>query len=163
MFGILRHSLLEGTFQLVGILQQIFDRAIFLEKFLRRLLSDTRAAGNVIGTVTHQTQEVDHLVDRSQRVFIQDFFDAHHLVVASELGAVHKYMFGYQLAVVFVGCHHINFESLFLGLLRYGADHIVCLKAGDFQYRDIVCFYNILYNRNGLPDHFRGFFPLCLV
>ena len=72
-------------------------------------------------------------------------------------------MIGYQLAVVFVGCHHEDIETLFLRLLGDGAYHVVRFETGDFQDRDIVCFYNILNNRYGLADHFRCFFALCLV
>ena len=72
-------------------------------------------------------------------------------------------MFGHQLSVIFVRCHHIDFEPFFFRLLGNGTDYIVGFVAGDFQYGDIVCFDNILDNRDGLPDHFRGFFPLCLI
>ena len=72
-------------------------------------------------------------------------------------------MFGHQLAIVFVRCHHIDFESFFLRLLGDGAYHVVGFETGNFQDWDIVGFDNILDNRYGLPDHFRRFFPLCLI
>ena len=72
-------------------------------------------------------------------------------------------MFGYQLAVVFVRCHHINFETFFFGLLGNRADDIVGFIARNFQYRDIVGFYDIFDERDRLTDIFRRLLPLRLV
>ena len=43
------------------------------------------------------------------------------------------------------------------------ADHIVRLVAGYFQNRNIVSLYDFFNDRDGLTDHFRRLFPLCLV
>ena len=72
-------------------------------------------------------------------------------------------MFGYQLAVVFVRCHHIYFETFFFGLLGNRADNIVGLIARNFQYRDIVGFYDVFDERDRLADIFRRLLPLRLV
>ena len=72
-------------------------------------------------------------------------------------------MFGYQLAVVFIRCHHIHLETFFFGLLGNRADDIVGLIARDFQNRDIVSFNDIFDERDRLADIFRCLLPLRLV
>ena len=65
-------------------------------------------------------------------------------------------MFGHQLAVIFIRRHHVHLEAFL-------ADHIVRLVAGYFQNRNIVSLYDFFNDRDGLTDHFRRLFPLCLV
>ncbi len=72
-------------------------------------------------------------------------------------------MFGNQLAVVFVGRHHINLEALFLGFLGNRADNIVGLKARYFQDRDLVGFNDFFDDWDRLADIFRRLLPLRLV
>ena len=72
-------------------------------------------------------------------------------------------MFGHQLAVIFIRRHHVHLEAFLLRLFGHGADHIVRLVAGYFQNRNIVSLYDFFNDRDGLTDHFRCLFPLCLV
>ncbi len=51
------------AFQLVGVLQQILDRAELGNQFLSRLFADTGNAGNVVAGIPHQSQDVNDLVD----------------------------------------------------------------------------------------------------
>ena len=54
----------ERALESVGRLEQPFDAAKLGEQLLRRLLTDTRAAGDVVRRVAHQPEQVDHLADR---------------------------------------------------------------------------------------------------
>ena len=53
----------ERAFELVGRLEQPFDAAELGEQLLRRLLTDARAAGDIVRRVAHQPEQVDHLAD----------------------------------------------------------------------------------------------------
>ena len=78
-------------------------------------------------------------------------------------GAVHEYIFRYQLSIVFIRCHHISCDALATCLSSKRTDDIIRFIARYFQDRDAVGTNNIFYNRYGETDCFRGFFPLCFI
>ncbi|MPM88390.1 hypothetical protein SDC9_135493 [bioreactor metagenome] len=56
LFAILLYLLLQCSFQLIGIGQQVFNRAELFEQLYGCLLSYSRAAGDIVGSVSHQSQ-----------------------------------------------------------------------------------------------------------
>ena len=94
----------------------------------------------------------------------------HHLPVVHQVkiitsipGFIHENVRFGELSIILVGCHHVNVKTLLVGSLGDGADHIIRLKTGHFQHRDIIGPDNILDDRNGALDIFRCCFTLCLV
>ena len=78
-------------------------------------------------------------------------------------GAIHEYVVCHQLAVVFVGSHHIGGDALTSGFSGESSDHVVGFVSCHFQNRDAVGVDDILYNRYGEADGFRSFFTLGFV
>lgn len=78
-------------------------------------------------------------------------------------GAVHEYILRYQLAVVFVGRHHVSDNTLSAGFGGKRAYYVVGFITGHFQDRNAVGADNILYNRYGKTNCFRSFFALCFI
>ena len=128
-----------------------------------RFLSHARTAGNVVGTIAHQSQHINDLCGRLDIEFCLYFFYAHHLKAACMLGAVHEDISAYQLTVVFVRGHHISSDALFAGFGGQGADHVVGLVSRYFQNRNAVGPDNFLYNGYGQTDYLGRFFALRLV
>ena len=143
--------------------QQIFDAAEFADQLLCGFLSDARTTGNVVGGVTHQSEHINDLPGGLDVELGFHLLYAHDLKAACVLGSVHKYVFGYQLAVVFIRGHHVGGDALLPRLRGKRADNIVGFIARYFQDRDAVCADDILYNRYGEPYGFRSFLPLCLI
>ncbi len=56
------HVLLLLAFQLVRVGDHAFQRAELLHQFHRGLLADARNAGNVVHRITHQPEDVLHLI-----------------------------------------------------------------------------------------------------
>ena len=143
--------------------EQVLDVAKLGEQFLGGLLADARATGNVVGAVAHQAQQVDHLRDIFQLIFLEHLGDAQRLIVATELGAIHKDVVRDQLAVVLVGRHHVDLESLKGGLLGDGPDHVVRLVAGNLEDRDAISLDDLLDDRHRLADRLGCLLALRLV
>ena len=61
MLFVFFHLLLDGTFQFVGVSQQILDAAELGYQFLCRFLSHTRASWNVVGRISHKSEHIDDL------------------------------------------------------------------------------------------------------
>ena len=153
----------KRTFQPVGMGKQVFDAAEFSHQLLCGFLSHARTAGDVIGRVAHQSQHVDDLLcglDIELRFYL---LDAHDFESAAVFGAVHEYILRYQLAVVFVGRHHVSDNTLSAGFGGKRAYYVVGFITGHFQDRNAVGADNILYNRYGKTDSLGSLFPLRFV
>ena len=157
------HFRFQCAFQLVGMLQQIFDAAEFGNQFLCGFLAHTRTAGDVVGSITHQSQHVDDLLGGLYVELGFYFFGTHHFESAGVLGAVHEDAVRYQLPVVLVGSHHIGGDALSSGFGGKRAYHVVCLITGYLEDGDAVGTDDILYNRNGEADGLGRLLALCLV
>ena len=149
MFGIVFHLLLLGTLELVGVFQQVLDGAVLLDKFFGGLGTHAGAAGDVVGAVSHQSQDVDELGGGLDAVFGVHLLDAQNFflerVIDLDVG-------GHQLAEVLVARNHIGEEPLLLGLVREGADDIVGLITLDLKDGDAVGLQDAFDVGNGDED-----------
>ena len=84
------HFRFQCAFQLVGMFQQVFDTAEFGNQFLCGLLAHARTAGDVVGSIAHQSQHVDDLLGGLYAELRLYLFRAHNLESAGMLGAVHE-------------------------------------------------------------------------
>ena len=84
------HFRFQCAFQLVGMFQQILDTAEFGNQFLCGLLAHARTAGDVVGSIAHQSQHVDDLLGGLYAELRLYLFRAHNLESAGMLGAVHE-------------------------------------------------------------------------
>ena len=162
-FPVCLHLRFQCAFQLVGVFQQVLDAAEFGNQLLCGFLAHTRTAGDVVGSIAHQSQHIDDLLGGLYVEFGFYFFGTHHFESAGVLGAVHKDAVRYQLAVVLVGCHHIGGDALppcFGGKRAY---HVVRFIAGHLKDGDAVGADDILYNRYGKADGLGCLLALCLV
>ncbi len=94
------------------MLQQVLDGAVLLDEFLGGLGSHTGAAGDVVGRVAHETQDVDQLGGRLDAILFLDLIDTLDDVLARVKDLDVR---GHQLAEVLVTGDHIGEESLLLG------------------------------------------------
>ena len=127
----------ECALELVGRLEQSLDAAELGEQLLRRLLTDARAAGDIVRGVAHQPEQVDHLTDVRQAILGEHLGRAHRLVIAAVARSELEDAVGDELPVVLVGRHHVDVELLLRGLCGDGADHVVGLVACDLKQRDV--------------------------
>ena len=95
------HLLLDGTFQFVGVSQQILDAAELGYQFLCCFLSHTWAPRNVVGCISHESEHVDDLQRRLDVELGLDFFHPHYFeIFVAVFGAIHEHVFTHQLSVV---------------------------------------------------------------
>ena len=153
----------KRAFQLVGMGKQVFDAAEFRYQFLRGFLAHARTAGDIVGRVSHQSQHIDDLLGGPDIEFGFYLLDAHDFKSAAMFGTVHKHVVRYQLAVVFIGGHHIGGDTLLSGFGGKGTYHIIGFITGDFQDGNAVSADNVFYDRYGKADSFGSFFPLRLI
>ena len=164
MFAVGFHFRLDGSFQFAGMVEQVLDASELGNQLLCGFFPYARTTGDVVGGIAHQSQHVDDLCRRLYVEFGFDFFDSHYFkLLVAVFGAVHKDVVRYQLAVVFIGGHHISTYALASGFGGKGADDIVCLVSGYFEDGDAVGAYDVFYDRYGKPDYFRRFLTLGFV
>ena len=164
MLFVFFHLLLDGSFQLVGVSKQILDAAELGYQFLCRFFSHTRASRNVVGRISHESEHVDDLQRRLDVELGLDFFHSHHFkIFVTVFGAIHEHVFTHQLSVVLVGSHHVGIDASFTGFRSQCTDYVVGFVSGNLQNRNMIGTYDILYDRNRLPDSFRSLFPLRFV
>ena len=137
--------------------------AEFGNQFLCGFLAHTRTAGDVVGSIAHQSQHVDDLLGGLYVEFGFYFFGTHHFESAGVLGAVHEDAVRYQLPVVLVGSHHIGGDALPSGFGGERAYHVVGFVAGYFEDGNAVGADDVLYNRYGKADGLGCLLALCLV
>src|SRR5207249_6816565 len=99
---------------------------------------DARHAGNVVGGVAPQADDVDQLIRSLDTPFCADFPKPKNLGgVSHSTGLVDENLSRDELAEVLVRRHHVGFEALILGAAHQRADDVVGLEAVASQYRDI--------------------------
>ncbi len=73
----------------MAVHQQVLHGTEFLQQFYGRFFSYAGAAGNIIGRITHQSQQVDHLTRMINLIFLHHFFIIQHIkIVAAVFGLV---------------------------------------------------------------------------
>ena len=124
--------------------------AVLLYEGDGRLLSHPRDAGDVVGFVADQAEDVDDPVGRDAE-FLHDPLFFHDLRVPAGLsGLVHLDHGGNQLHEILVSRHHHRHDPLFLGAPRKRADDIVRFETGKFEKGSVE-----------RADHLFQFFHLC--
>ena len=112
LLGIIFHLRLQCAFQFIGVAQQIFNGAELLNEFFRRFRTHAGAAGNVVGRVAHQSEQVNHLNRVGQTVLLLHLFHAHDFIFT---GIVDFRAVVHQLPKILVTRHHIGFETVLAG------------------------------------------------
>ena len=154
---------LQGSFQLVGVFEQIFDAAELGYQLLSGFLAHAGTTGYVVRYVAHQAKHVDDLRNGIDAEFSLYLVDTHYLEAARVLGAVHEDVFADQLSVVFVGRHHVGGDALSSGFGGQCAYYVIGFVARHLQNGDAVGTDDVFYNRYGEADGFGRFFALRLV
>ena len=158
------HFCLQGTFQLVGVGQQVLDASELGDELLCGFLSHTRTSWYVVRGVTHQAEHINYLQGRFNVELGFDLLNAHHLeFLVSVFRTIYKDIFAYQLTIVFVGSHHVSGDASFTCFSSQSSDDIVGFVPRHFQNRDAISTDDVLYNRYGKTDDFGCFFALGLV
>ena len=128
---------MERPLERVHIVEEVLHRAIFGNQLCGSLLAHAGAPGHIVGGVAFEGKEVYHLSRRTYAVALAHLLRAAHLeALPLDSGAVHIHAVGNELAIVFVGRHHVGGEAVGLGAARQSADNIVGLISGHFYYRD---------------------------
>ena len=135
MVGVVDYFFLERALELVGVFEQVFYRAKLRNKFGRRLFTYAGATGHVVRRIAFEGQEVYYLARRRYAVaFAHLLWAAYFEALSLDGRAVHKHAVGHQLAVVFVGGHHIGGEAPVECAARQRADYVVGLVALDLDH-----------------------------
>ena len=153
--GVVFHDFLLFAFEFVGVGEQVFHVVELGEQFGGGFFADTGQAGDVVDRVAHEREHVHHLVDALDAPFFTHFFYPPNFHVAARFaGFVHKNMFIHELAVVFVGGHHVHVVPFFFGLFGEGSDHIIGFVVVDDEHGDVHGLHDAVDPRNGESDVF---------
>ena len=155
---------LDGTFQLVGMFKQALDASELGNQLLCGLFAHTRTSGNVIGGIAHQPQ---HINDLSRRLNVElgfHFGYAHHLeFLIPVFGPVHKDVVRDQLAIIFIGRHHIGGNAPPSGFGGKGTYNVIGFVSTHFEDRDAVGTDDVFNDRHREADDFGSLFALGFV
>ena len=159
------HFCADGSFQLVGMLQQVFDTAELVNQFGCRFFSHTRTSWNVVRLVAHQAKHVDDLGCGGDVELLCHLFHTHDFeILVTGFRAVHPDSSAHQLAIVLVGRHHVSVGiAALVGLSGQCADDVVGFESRRLYDGDAVGTYDVFYDRYGCADGFRCLFALRLV
>ena len=128
------------------------------------VFSPTPGHGNVIGGIAHQPQ---HINDLSRRLDVElgfHFGYAHYLeFLIPVFRPVHKDIVRDQLAIVFIGCHHIGSDALSSGFGGKGAYNVIGFVSTHFEDRDAVGSDDVFNDRHREADDFGSLFALGFV
>ncbi len=161
---VLLHLLPLPALQLRRAGDQVFHAAILLDQRRRRLLAEAGDARDVVHRVTHQRQDVHHLLralDAPLRAHLRHAQDLHIRALPARLVNAHRVR--HELAEVLVRRHHERLEALPLRALRQDADDVIRLVAVPRQQRDAHRRAQAVDLRDGARDVLRHLLPLRLV
>ena len=120
---------------LAGALEQGFEIAIFDDQLGRGLDADARHARHVVGGITRQRLNLDHLLWRHA-----EFLDhLGHADAAVLHGVEHRHLVGDELHQILVRGHDGRGGAALAGLSRVGGDQVVGFKAGLFEAGQVEC------------------------
>ena len=153
----------QGTFDLIGVREQVIDRAELLQQFDGGLLPHSGTTRDVVGGIAHERQQVDDLTLVAQSVLLADLFRSHLFKPSGVLGAVHVHTFGDELAVVLVRRSHQHLKALLFRQGSYRADDIVRLKTRTLQACDMHGVEQVFDDGHGTAYILGRLFALRLV
>ena len=93
------------------------------------LLTDTWTAGEVVGRVAHERQEVDDLGRGVDAIFCCHLFGPHLLVASTVAWTEDEDVGCHELTIVFVGREHVGLYACGAGFRGERAYHVVGLEA----------------------------------
>ena len=102
----------QRTFELIDILDELFDIPKFGQEFDGRFRSDAGTTRDVVGGIAHEGEHIDDLSRVGESVFFADGFDIQFLQsVFTGRGSAHRDAGAHELGVVLVGGDHEHVES----------------------------------------------------
>ena len=126
--------LLQFSFQLVGMGDNLLYAPILTDQSLCRLFPDSRNTRNVVDRIAPQTQDINNLLGSINFPAGTNLGHAHNLYsVAHARGLVQKNTIRHQLGEILVGRHHINPQSFPFRLSGQRANDVVGFIARHFQ------------------------------
>ena len=164
LFLVFLNSLFDGTFQLVCILQEIVNGTKFLNEFCSSLFTHAWTTRNVVGSIAHESEQVDDLTGVLYTIFFAHFLLSQKLeILGFGVGLVHPHVRPHELPIILVGRHHENADFIGRKPPCQGTNYVVCLEFGNLNDRDVVGLENFLDDRYCEADALGRFFALCLV
>ena len=152
------------AFQVIDIGYELLYPTPCLDECAGCLFSDTWAAGDIVRGIAHEGKYVYYLPGVVYPPFAAYVSGCQYLCgIGSQAGAVHLYVVGNELSVVFVGSHHVGVYTLLVCLMCKCADNVVCLIALYLEDGDMVCLEYVLDYWYGKSYCLGCLLALCLV
>ena len=136
---VLLDAFLEFALQLVGIGEEVLHGIKFAEEFLGGLFADSGDAGDVVGGVAHEAEDIDDLRGSFHAPDFAHAGEVDDIVFGSlAAGFPHVGALVDELGEVLVGSDHERFDvAACLGLGGEGADDVVGLETVEFEDGDV--------------------------
>ena len=144
--------------------EQVFDRAVLCDQFLRSLRSNAGDAGNIVGGIAREAENVSDLLDALDLPVLEHFGNTHNFRRQTALGGfIDEGVCVNELGEIFVRRDHVGVEAFFLCTTGERADQVVGFKTLRGDDRNIERFQEFLNAGNGGADFFGSFLTLCFV
>ena len=146
------------------MVERVFERFVLRDEFLRGLRADAGDAGDVVGGVAHEAEDVADLVAGLDLPLGEDLGHAEDFrAVAHAAGAIDFDALVDELAEILVGRDHERDEILRAGFPREGADDVVGLVAVELERGEIEGADEALDVGDGAAEVLGHFLALRLV
>ena len=119
---------------LISVLQKILHRSILSDQILGPLLPNSGDSWNIVHTVPHQGEDIDHLIGWHPKVQLYKF----RRVQLLSPGMKHRDVRPHQLHEVFVRRDEHHIEALLGRSVRHGTQDIVGLVLGQLEFRNAI-------------------------
>lgn len=135
----------DGAFYLVGVCDDVFYGVVLVDEFDGCFFADSRASGDIVGGVAHQSEEVYDLEGGVDAPALCDVLYSEVLNVGLPGARLDDgYVVSDELPVVFVGCDHVDVEAEGCGFDCECAYDVVGFVSGDLEYFDAVGVHDLL-------------------
>ena len=149
---------------MVGGGEQVVDAAELVYQFHGGFFAHAGTTRNVVGRITHESEQVDHLFRFGNSVFTDHFLFAPNIVArATETGTIHEHVVTDELPIVLVGGEHVGLYAGQTSLCGERTNHVVGLKAVGLKHRCAEGVEYVLYYWHRSLYVFRASLALCLV
>ena len=137
LLNVVAHVAPHGARDGVGVAHHALNTLPPLDEFNGLFRPHARAAGDIVGGVAHQAEQVNHLGGRGDVVFVANALHVQAFVFAR---IVDGDAVAHQLRQIFVATHEYRVNAPLLGgVAREGAHHVVGLKARRGDGGDVPC------------------------
>jgi len=164
LFPVLHQVLPQLALEFPDLLQEVFNAAILSDQFRGSLRADTRNTRDIVGCVTHQSEDIDQLprlFDAPSPTDVlgpEDFGIASHASRAIQQGGGRD-----ELAKILVGRNHERCETLRLRAQHQSANQVVGFVSVQAQRSDAQCGRDAADVWQGDTQRFGHFLPLRFV